>query len=123
MNTNTNTNNNRNKFSQYDENDDGCGYVYFRKYEVFEICKLGVTNSLYQADMDCINEFINSDYVVVFEVPIMNMTNIQQEIMNNFHELRVIHERGKYFYTKEILDFVEPFLIERGFTYKKLTVV
>jgi hypothetical protein len=120
MNTN---NNKRDKFIQYDENDDGCGYVYFRKYEVFEICKLGITNSLYHADMDCINEFINSDYVVVFEVPIQKMAEIEQEIIYKFDDLRVIKEHGKYFYNKEILDLVEPFLIERGYTYKKLTVV
>ena len=103
--------------------DNGCGYVYFRQYEVFDICKLGITNSLYQTDMDCINEFINSEYVLVFEVPIRKMTEIDSEIKYKFHELIVIQERGKYFYNKEILDLVEPFLIERGFTYKKLSVV
>ena len=112
---------NRDKYSPNEDN--GCGYVYFRKYEVFEICKLGITNSLYRTDMDCNNEFINSDYVVVFEVPIKIMMEIEQEIVYKFHELRMIKDHGKYFYSVDILDLVELFLIERGYTYKKLDVV
>ena len=111
---------NRDKNSPNEYN--GCGYLYFRKYGIFEICKMGITNSLYQADMDCNNEFIDSDYVVVFEIQMQKLVEIEQLLIYKFDKLRIIKERGKYFYNNEILHLIEPFLVKSGCAYKKLTV-
>jgi superfamily II DNA or RNA helicase len=60
-------------------------------------------------------------FEVVFEIPIDMMGNIERLLQNEFCKFNIKYDAGTEFYNKNIINLIEPCLIDNGIEYKKLS--
>ena len=101
------------------------GYIYVRNhtsYDVDDACKMGKANNIPERDSQYATGEIKRGYFeAVFEVPIEKMGIVERLLQNEFCELNVKYDAGTEFYNKKIITLIEPYLITKGFKYKKLS--
>jgi superfamily II DNA or RNA helicase len=101
------------------------GYIYVRNhqsYDIYDACKLGKAINIPERDSQYATGEIKRGYFEsVFEVPIEKMGNIERLLQNEFRELNVKYDAGTEFYNKKIISLIEPYLIEIGIKYTKLS--
>jgi superfamily II DNA or RNA helicase len=103
----------------------GIGYIYIRfhsSYDVYDACKMGITISIPERDIQYSTGEIKRGYFeVVFEVPIKILRIIEGLLQDEFRELNIKYDAGTEFFNKKIITLIEPYLIKRGIKYRKLS--
>jgi len=101
------------------------GYIYIRNhssYDTDKACKLGKTYNIPERDSQYATGEIRRGYFYpVFQVPYNLVSIIEETLQYKFNDLNVRYDGGTEFYKKEIIDKIEPYLIEECIKYKKLT--
>ena len=101
------------------------GYIYVRNhssYEIMNICKLGKTHNIPERDSQyATGELKRGNFIIVFEVPIKKMGIIERLLQYEFRTFNIRHNAGTEFYDKQIITLIEPYLINLGINYKKLS--
>ena len=101
------------------------GYIYVRNhssYEIMNICKLGKTHNIPERDSQyATGELKRGNFIIVFEVPIKKMGIIERLLQYEFCKYNVKYDAGTEFYNKQIIMLIEPYLINLGVDYKKLS--
>ncbi len=101
------------------------GYIYIRNhlsYGLYEVCKLGKTTNIPARDTQYATGEIKRGYFeAVFEVSIEEMGVIERLLQKKFHLINVRHDAGTEFYNRKIINLIEPYLINIGIKYKKLS--
>ena len=101
------------------------GYIYIRNHESYEkynVCKMGKANNIPERDTQYATGEIKRGYFeAVFEVPIDKTGIIERLLQHEFRELNIKYDAGTEFYNKQIIELTEPYLINLGIKYKKLS--
>jgi hypothetical protein len=101
------------------------GYIYVRNhssYDEYNACKVGKTNNIPDRDSQyATGEIKRGNFDVVFEVLLEQMSFIEDSLQYEFCELNIRYDGGTEFYNKNIINLIEPYLINHGIKYKKLT--
>jgi hypothetical protein len=101
------------------------GYIYIRNhssYDEYNACKMGKTNNIPDRDSQYVTgEIKRGNFDVVFEVLFEQLSFIEESLQYEFRELNIRCDGGTEFYNKNIIVFIEPYLITHGIKYKKLT--
>jgi superfamily II DNA or RNA helicase len=101
------------------------GYIYVRNhpsYDLFNVCKLGKTQNIPERDATyATGEIIRGSFNIIFEVPIKKMGIIERLLQYEFRMFNIRHNAGTEFYDKQIITLIEPYLINLGVDYKKLS--
>jgi superfamily II DNA or RNA helicase len=101
------------------------GYIYVRthsSYDIYNACKLGKAGNIPERDAQySTGEIIRGQFEVVFEVLHPQMEVIERLLQWKFKDLNVKYDAGIEFYNKTIISLIEPYFIEFGVKYKKLT--
>ena len=101
------------------------GYIYFRyhsSYDIYDCCKMGIASNIPERDSQyATGEIKRGHFEIVFEVYINMMRIIERLLQDNFKDLNVKYDAGIEFYNKKIIDLIEPYLIEKGIKYRKLS--
>jgi superfamily II DNA or RNA helicase len=101
------------------------GYIYIRNhpsYDIEKACKLGKTYNVPERDSQYATGEIRRGYFYpVFQVPYNLTSTIEESLQYLFSDINIKYDGGTEFYNKEIIDRIEPYLIEECIKYKKLT--
>jgi len=101
------------------------GYIYIRNhtsYDVENVCKMGKTNNIPERDSQyATGEIKRGCFDNVFQVPIEKMGIVERLLQNEFSKLNIRYDGGTEFYNKEIINLIEPYLINIGIQYRKLS--
>ena len=101
------------------------GYIYVRfheSYEKYNACKLGKTQNIPDRDNTYVTgEILRGHFEVVFEVLIEKMGIIEKLLQYEFRELIFTIDGATEFYNTQIIELIEPYLVRRGFKYRKLS--
>jgi len=101
------------------------GYIYIRyheAYDKYDAFKLGITTNIPDRDTQyATGEIKRGIFEIVFEIPIEKMKNIEYLLHRKFHEFNCKINGGKEFFNKKIINLIEPFLINIGIKYRKLS--
>lgn len=101
------------------------GYIYVRNhtsYDINDACKMGKAINIPERDNQYATSEIKRGYFeAVFEVPIEKMGIIERLLQHEFRELNIKYDAGTEFYNKKIITLIEPYLIELGIKYRKLS--
>jgi predicted helicase len=102
------------------------GNIYVRShpaYDFYNACKLGKTNNIPDRDSQyATGEIVRGTFQSVYEVPNEQMDNIERSLQYKFRDLNLNqYDGGTEFYNKAIISRIEPYLIQSGISYKKLT--
>ena len=101
------------------------GYIYIRNhssYDIEDACKLGKTHNIPERDNQYATGEIRRGYFYpVFEVLFEKTSFIEESLQYKFSNLNIKYDGGIEFYNKNIIDKIEPYFIEEGIQYKKLT--
>jgi len=100
-------------------------YIYIRNhpsYDKEKACKLGKTHNIPERDSQYATGEIRRGYFYpVFQVPYNLTSTIEETLQYKFNDLNIRYDGGTEFFNKEIIDKIEPYLIEECIKYKKLT--
>jgi hypothetical protein len=101
------------------------GYIYIRNhssYDVENVCKMGKTNNIPERDSQyATGEIKRGCFDNVYQVPIEKMGIVERLLQNEFSNLNIRYDGGTEFYNKEIISLIEPYLINIGIKYRKLS--
>ena len=101
------------------------GYIYVRNhpaYDVDDVCKMGKATNIPERDTQyATGEFKRGYFEAVFEVPIKKMDTVERLLQYKFRELNVKYDAGTEFYNKRIITLIEPYLLELGIKFIKLS--
>jgi hypothetical protein len=101
------------------------GYIYIRihpSYDIEKACKLGKTYNIPERDSQYATGEIRRGYFnLVFQVPYNLVSKIEESLQYKFNIFNIKYDGGTEFFNKEIIDKIEPYLIEECIKYKKLT--
>ena len=101
------------------------GYIYIRNhpsYDTEKACKLGKTYNIPERDSQYATGEIRRGYFYpVFQVSYNLTSFIEESLQFRFNIYNIKYDGGTEFYNKEIIDKIEPYLIEECIKYKKLT--
>ena len=101
------------------------GYIYIRihpSYDIEKACKLGKTYNIPERDSQYATGEIRRGYFYpVFQVSYNLTSFIEESLQFRFNIFNIKYDGGTEFYNKEIIDKIEPYLIEECIKYKKLT--
>ena len=101
------------------------GYIYIRNhssYDVEDVCKMGKTNNIPERDSQyATGEIKRGCFDNVYQVPIEKMGIVERLLQNEFSNLNIKYDGGTEFYNKEIINLIEPYLINIGIQYRKLS--
>jgi len=101
------------------------GYYYIRyheSYDKYEACKCGICNNIPERDTTYATGEIHRGYFeLVLQIPFQQMKIVERLIQYEFRELNIKHDAGIEFYNKKIITLVEPYLIQQGIKYRKLS--
>ena len=101
------------------------GYIYIRyheAYDKYDAFKLGITTNIPDRDTQyATGEIKRGIFEIVFEIPIEKMKNIEYLLHLKFYEFNCKINGGTEFFNKKIINLIEPFLINIGIKYRKLS--
>jgi superfamily II DNA or RNA helicase len=101
------------------------GYYYIRyheSYDKYDARKCGICNNIPERDTTYATGEIHRGYFeLVIQIPFKQMKIIERSIQYEFRELNIKHDAGIEFYNKKIITLVEPYLIQQGIKYRKLS--
>jgi superfamily II DNA or RNA helicase len=101
------------------------GYIYIRyheAYDKYDAFKLGITTNIPDRDTQyATGEIKRGIFEIVFEIPIEKMKNIEYLLHRKFCDFNCKINGGKEFFNKKIITLIEPFLINIGVKYRKLS--
>jgi|688.fasta_scaffold17596_13 superfamily II DNA or RNA helicase len=102
------------------------GYIYVRthySYEVYNACKLGKASNIPERDSQyATGEIVRGCFEVVFELDNnIIMSEIEKNLQCKFRDLNIKKNAGTEFYSKRIIELIEPYFISIGLKYKKLS--
>jgi superfamily II DNA or RNA helicase len=101
------------------------GYIYIRyheAYDKYDAFKLGITTNIPDRDTQyATGEIKRGIFEIVFEIPIEKMKNIEYLLHRKFCDFNCKINGGKEFFNKKIINLIEPFLINIGIKYRKLS--
>ena len=101
------------------------GYIYVRNHPSYNIdnaCKLGKASNIPERDSQYATGEIKRGYFeVIFEIPNKQMGIIEKLLQYEFNYLNIKYDAGTEFYNNKIITLIEPYLISKGFKYKKLS--
>ena len=101
------------------------GYLYTRihpSYDLYDACKMGKTHNIPDRDSQyATGEITRGSFDSVFEVRNEEMGSIESSLQNEFRDLNVKYDAGTEFYSKKIMNLIEPYLIKNRIKYKKLS--
>jgi predicted helicase len=101
------------------------GYIYLRdneSYNKYNAFKMGKATNIPERDnVYATGEIKRGHFVAVFEVPFELIHDIESSLQTKYSELNVYLDAGREFYNKQIIHLIEPYLINRGIIYKKLS--
>jgi len=101
------------------------GYIYVRchpAYDVEDACKLGMATNIPDRDTQySTGEIRRGNFKVVFEIFTHDIRSVEKSLQDNFIEFNIRYDAGTEFYSKQIIEYIEPFIIEQGINYKKMT--
>jgi len=86
------------------------------------VYKVGNTNNITNRNAVYATDEIRRGYFeTIFEVPIEDSVVLDFLLKKKFHELNVRDNAGTEFFDRKIINLIEPYLIELGAEYKKLS--
>lgn len=101
------------------------GYIYIRNhisYDIENACKLGITKNIPERDDQYVTgELRRGFFSSVYEIPKNKLLSLEKLLHHEFSKLHIFYNGGTEFFDKKIIILVEPFLINLGINYKKLT--
>jgi superfamily II DNA or RNA helicase len=101
------------------------GYIYIRfheSYEKYNACKMGKTDNIPDRNSQYLTYEIQSgNFKVVFEIPNEKMSHIERMLQTEFHEFNIKYDAGTEYFHQQIVSLIEPYFIEIGLEYRKLT--
>lgn len=101
------------------------GYIYIRchpAYDMHNACLLSKTTNMTERDYELVsNEFKRGHYNMIIEVPIKKLNIISQLLQYEFSEYNIYLGGGTEFYDKQIMNMIEPYLIDKNIPYRKLS--
>ena len=101
-------------------------YIYIRtheSYDIYNAIKLGKANNIPERDsVYATGEIKRGKFIIVLEVNEKHVLMIERLLQNYFKNDHIKIDSGTEFYHKSIIDRIEPYLVEIGISYKKLTI-
>ena len=101
------------------------GYWYVRCHSSYDeeyACKCGICENIPERDtVYATGEIKRGNFETVFEIPFEKMRFIENILKYEFSELNIRYDAGTEFYSKKIINLIEPYLISLGIKYKKLS--
>jgi predicted helicase len=99
------------------------GYIYVRVHSLYEhTCKLGKTINIPERDAQyATGELHRGQFALVFAVPIFKLDKIERALQREFFQLNIKYDGGTEFYDRKIMGLIEPYFIEHGIKYNKLS--
>ena len=101
------------------------GYIYIRSnlwWNTMNIYKMGRTSNIPDRDsLYATGEFERGHFDAVFALFSMSDIHVEKLLQSKFKHLNVRNTGGIEFYQHCIIDLIEPFFIEQGIIYVKLT--
>jgi superfamily II DNA or RNA helicase len=101
------------------------GYIYIRNhisYDTYNACKMGKAINIPERDSVYATGEIERGYFEdVYEIPIKKMDIVERLLQYEYHSLNIKYNGGTEFYNKNIIELIEPYLINLGIEYKRLT--
>jgi len=102
-----------------------CGYIYVRTHESYDkhgCCKLGKTNNIPDRDSQyATGEIQRGLFECVYVMSLKNVGLVERLLQKKFIKQNYYNNGGKEFYTKDIIDMIEPYFISYNLSYIKLT--
>jgi superfamily II DNA or RNA helicase len=101
------------------------GYIYIRShpaYDAHDACKMGKTDSIPERDAQyATGEIERGKFEPVFEVPIKQMSMVENLLKSKFSKFNVRIDGGTEFFNKKIIILIEPYLCKLGIQFKRLS--
>ncbi len=98
------------------------GYIYVRNHSSYDdecACKLGKATNIPERDsVYATGEITRGYFEVVFQLPTTQMGFIERLLQHEFFELNIKYDAGTEFYSRLIIDLIEPYLVKIGIKYK-----
>jgi len=101
------------------------GYIYIRShpaYDAHDACKMGKTDSIPERDAQyATGEIERGKFEPVFEVPIKQLSIVENLLKSKFSKFNVRIDGGTEFFNKRIIILIEPYLCKLGIQFKRLS--
>jgi superfamily II DNA or RNA helicase len=101
------------------------GYIYIRShpaYDTYDACKMGKTDSIHERDTQyATGEIKRGNFEPVFEVPIKQMSMVENLLKVKFSKFNVRIDGGTEFFNKKIITLIEPYLTKLGIQCRRLS--
>lgn len=101
------------------------GYIYIRShpsYDAHDACKMGKTDSIPERDAQyATGEIERGKFEPVFEVPIKQLSIVENLLKSKFSKFNVRIDGGTEFFNKKIITLIEPYLCKLGIQFKRLS--